>query len=160
VTAPQTNRSFAVACDLWQRGRVRAAFSKFLDLARRGDVSAQVNLAHFYSEGLASPKDTKQARVWSLRAFRGGAVHAATNLGINYWSEGKLVLAEKWLIKAAEQGDGDAWLELARLYLFAFADGRKSRAAARRVLAAENVTEHSRAVAKALLGPPQTPRRK
>lgn len=151
MTSPHTEKSFAAACELWQRGRLSAAFSKFRELARRGDLSSQVNLAYFYSEGLACPRDTQQARYWALRAFRGGAVHAATNLGLSYWSEGKLALAEKWLTKAGNQGDGDAWLELARLYLFGFANGRKSRAAATRVLTAENVTDHSRAVARVIL---------
>ena len=123
----------------------------FLYMARRGDVSSQVNLAHFYSEGLASPRDLKSANDWLLRAFRGGAVHAAANLGINYWAEGKLALAEKWLTKAAAGGDGDAWVELARLYLFGFASAPRARAAATKVLSAEDVTGHSRAVARAIL---------
>ena len=152
MTALHGKRSFAAACELWERGQLRSAFTMFRRLAQKGDVSAQVNLAHFYSEGLASPRDMKAAQHWLRCAFRGGATHAATNIGINYWYDGRVTHAEKWLSKAAKQGDGDACLELARFYLFGLADSKRSRTAAKRVLASENVTSHSRDVARAMLG--------
>jgi TPR repeat protein len=142
---------FIKACDLWDRGKLVEAHGAFLKLAKRGDLGAQVNLATFHADGLARPRDLTQAKFWLRKAIRGGAGHAATNLALVLWSERDVKGAERYFKRGAKLGDGDAWLQLARFYLFENADADRAEKALRRAIANESAGPHTKAVAEAML---------
>ena len=142
---------FADASECWDGGRLQEAFRLFLRLARAGDASAQVNLAQFYAEGLVAARDLPASNYWLRRAFRRGASHAATNLGLNYLTQGKVALGESWLKRAAQAGDSEAWIELSRMYLFVKADAQSALQAASRALSEDGITKHSHEIAAAIV---------
>ena len=84
---------------------------------------------------------------WYRRAVRQGQAAAANNIGTIYRDEGRLRLAIRWFAKAADLGDGDALLEMAKLYAGPLDEGPNARRAAHagaQVQASEPSTARSR----------------
>jgi hypothetical protein len=76
---------------------------------------------------------------------------AASNIGMIYRDEGRPRLAARWFQKAVSLGATDSLFELAKLYLEAFNDPPKARAALIRLLRAKDITEDTREQSEALL---------
>ena len=93
---------------------------KLMTSARAGDATAQISVAHAYSEGQSVPQDYAQAALWYRKAAEQGEHKAEFDLGLLF-SEGKGVTqddgqAAGWYRKAAEQGDRYAQRKLGSLY--------------------------------------------
>lgn len=101
----------------WEQGNNRKAFELFRKAALQGDPSAQHNLGYFYDEGEGIEKNTQQALYWYKKAAKNGEICSCSNIAEIYRLAGKIQRAKFWLLKAVEQGDGDAAFELAKLYL-------------------------------------------
>ena len=108
---------FAKASEQWDRGRVRSAFRLFLSAAKRGDPSAQHNLAYFYDIGIGVKPNRRAALYWYKRAFRRGYRIAASNIGTMYRDEENTGKALAWFQRAIRLGDADANLEVAKILL-------------------------------------------
>lgn len=76
-----------------------------------------ISLGYFFDNGIAVRKNTKKAMLWYKKAARKGEVIAFTNIGTVYRDVGNFERARFWFLKAYKSGDGDAALELAKLYL-------------------------------------------
>ncbi len=96
------------------------AFSTMLDLAKSGDAEAAAILAEMYEGGLGVEKSEYEARHWLEQSADGGFALSQATLGIRCLDERSSFYepakAEKYLLKAAEQGFEDAQIMLALSY--------------------------------------------
>ncbi len=147
----RNHERFVRACTKWDDGALGSAFRLFLNSAKAGDVSAQLNLGYFYDEGIGVRVDKDKALRWYRRALAGGSVSAAGNIGLVFRDRGILPKAIKWLQRAIESGDDDSALELGKLYL---KHGRERDAvkALRIASRSQNVTPYTREQAQTFLG--------
>lgn len=91
-------------------------FDDLLDLARRGDSSAQFSVAVAYDEGEGVAQNDTLAVYWSRKSAEQGNAGAQYNLGTMYGNgegvEQNDTLAVYWFRTSAEQGYEDAWVGL------------------------------------------------
>ena len=90
------------------------------NLAKQGNLAAQIELANSYRKGIRVTQDYKTAVKWFTLAAKQGDAVSQYNLGIMY-SFGLGVVpnyqpAIKWYTLAAEQGNALAQYNLGRLY--------------------------------------------
>ncbi len=90
------------------------------NLARQGELTAQIELANAYRKGIGVTQDYKTAVKWFTLAAEQGDAVAQYNLGIIY-SFGLGVIhnyrpAIKWYTLSAKQGNALAQYNLGRLY--------------------------------------------
>lgn len=80
--------------------------------AELGVISAQVNLALMYLDGLGLRQDFAQAAAWFLKAAQQGNAEAQYNLGLLYQDgkgvERSAVEADKWFIVADAKANAQA----------------------------------------------------
>ena len=113
----ELDRMFTEASNLHDRGQLSAAFKRFLEAAKAGDLGAQFMLGNLYSDGDGVKKDRDAALYWYRKAYRRGFGPAASNIGVLYRDEGKLNRALTWFENAITLGDADANLEIAKIHL-------------------------------------------
>jgi len=150
---PNTEILFSRANEEWDHGKLRSAFRLFLSGARAGDPGAQVNLGYFYDTGLGMKPNRRQALYWYKRAFQQGYAPAATNIGTIFRDQRQLKKALVWFRRAVKLGDGDANLEIAKIYLRDEEEVGRAIPYLRRTIQARvaAVTEGSRREAQRLL---------
>jgi TPR repeat protein len=109
---------FARANAMWEKHQNKAAFQLFTRAAELGSASAKHNVGYFYDEGIGTKKNFGRALSWYKRAWRTDRQSGTCiNIAKLYESRKQPRLAVAWLKKAVAQNDGDAALELAKLYL-------------------------------------------
>jgi TPR repeat protein len=111
----------------------RYAVRLFQRAARSGDASAATSLAYAYDVGKGIRCNTALALKWYRRAVRMGDRTAAANMATVYRDQGKLRLAHRWVMQAADMGDGDAAVTAGYGCLYGIGV-RKDISAARRML--------------------------
>src|ERR1700733_2424546 len=141
---------FRRADQQWEAGKLRSAFRLFLRAAKAGNTGCQINLGYFYADGIGVKPSREKALYWYRRAYRRGEVCAASNIGVVFRNEGNLKRALAWFERAAKLQDGDANLEIAKIYL-ARNDKRNAVHFLRETRKAESVTEGSEEQAEKLL---------
>lgn len=99
-----------------KRGDLRHAFKALLAGALLEDSGCQSNLGNFYSSGKGVRRSLEKAAYWYKRAYRNGAGYAASNLAIDRRNTGNVRSAVVWFKKAIALKDGDACIELAKIY--------------------------------------------
>lgn len=104
------------AHDAWERDDIKSARKLFAKGASLGFVSCMLNLGYFFDEGIGARRNKSTAMIWYKRAYRKGSAAAASNIAILYKEQNRHRLSFQWYRKATELGDGDADLEVARLY--------------------------------------------
>jgi hypothetical protein len=108
-----------------------------------------------FDVGLGVEADKDRAMQLYRQAWRHGSQVAANNIAILYRERGKHRLMFQWFERAANAGDGDALLDLAKCYLGGTGVRKSVQSALRHLAAAANshiITEASREEAEALLG--------
>lgn len=137
---------------LWAAGRLAPAFKSLVESAEEGDTRSYRLLAYFYDQGFGTERDEDAALHWYFRAHRAKPDYvAANNIACILRDRKQLGRARWWFLRAVRLGDGDAHLELARLYL---RQGGHLTAAKRHLAAAArsaSITEGSRETAEKLL---------
>jgi TPR repeat protein len=108
---------FSRANQQWELGKLRSAFRLFLAAAKTGDPGAQHDLGYFYDVGVGVERNRSAAIYWYGRAVHQGNSGAAYNIGTIFRDEQKAREAVKWFQQAIKLGDGDANLEIAKIYL-------------------------------------------
>lgn len=150
---------FAEGEEAWSAGDPRRAFRLFLRAAKGGYVPAFDLVAHFYDSGTGVKANREAALHWyelsyrsSEKWYRRALSTAATNIGCIRRDRGETLLAIKWFKRAIALGDGDANLNIARIYLRH--EGAKAKALPylRRTIAAPYVTDGAIEEAQRLLG--------
>ena len=134
----------------YEAGYFRSAFRLFLAAAKAGDPSCQINLGNLYASGIGVKPNRAKALYWYRRAYRRGFGSAATNMAIVFRRGGNLKQALAWMERAAKLQDGDANLEIAKIYL-ARNDQPKAGHYLKETRRAEYVTEASEEEAEELL---------
>lgn len=150
--------------DAWKRGQMRQAFRLFLQAAEAGERSAYVLIGQFYDNGDGVRRDEAKALKWYRRAYLNGdgRIVAASNSGCIWRDRGRLDIALKWFRRAVRLNDGDANLELAKIYI-SKGDLVRAKAYLEKTRRSKWATEDSQDEAKTLLGQfkllPADPRR-
>lgn len=114
---PTASASLIRAHRQWECGKLRSAFRLFLAAAKRGELTAQVDLGYFYDTGIGMKPNRAAAMYWYARAYRKGEASAANNMGTVYRDEGKLTRAILWLQRAIEMGQIDSNLTIAEILI-------------------------------------------
>lgn len=146
---------FDEASNEWKRGNVQAAFRLFKSAAQGGHPGAQQNLGYFYDEVEGVEKSREEALYWYKKAALSdrGNYTPHINVALLYNSMGKTRRAKEWLRKAVAGGDGDAALELAKIYLRSRLHSVRMRAIEYLSIAVESqhITEESKLEARNIL---------
>ena len=93
--------------------KLTSAFRLLLSGAKSGDISAQLNIGNFYSDGTGVKRNRARALYWYKRAYRRSDASAANNIGVLFRAEGQLTRALAWFERAVKLKDVDANLEIA-----------------------------------------------
>lgn len=104
--------NFNDAVEAYERGDYKIAFQQFSQLAKDGDIDAQLNLAIMYKKGLGVPKDELQSAKWYFKAAEQGDSQAQLNLGAMF-AHGEGVIKDElqayfWWLLASSKGDEKA----------------------------------------------------
>lgn len=143
--------SFAKADALYDLGRYEEAFQMFLALAEQGDLGGMNRVAVMYSVGQGTPCNFEESIRWDKQAAELGDVAALLNLGISYRRAGDVRQAKCWFEQALAKGDGEAALELAKMYLISELETQRVIDYLRLVLSSSTVCEDSLEEAQRLL---------
>lgn len=134
----------------WSPGKLKLAFKQFLAAAESGDFYAFGIVGSFYDFGTGVKKNSSEALRWYRLAAKSGESFAANNAAVIWRDCGKRANAIKWFKKAIALGDGDANLNLAKMYL-ATNNFVQARHYLRRTCDAAFVTQGSKEGARRLL---------
>jgi TPR repeat protein len=107
---------YARADALDDTGAHADAFALFRQLAEQGHVEAMSRVALMYEIASGTPYDREQSIAWDMRAIAAGSELSRFNLAITYRRQGNIREAKRWFEDALVHGDGEAALELAKLY--------------------------------------------
>ena len=99
-----------------ERGDLKRAFRCLLAGAQLGDSGCQLNLGNFYASGKGVRRNLKRAANWYKEAYKNGSSSGALNLAIDRRNEGNIRSAVIWFKKAIALKDGEACVELAKIY--------------------------------------------
>lgn len=115
--AIRANELYRRGDQAWSRGDLRPAFRLFLAAARAGMEAAFSTIGNFYDNGIGVKADPDAALGWYRLAYRGGDRSVANNIGCILRDRKKLGQAIEWFRRAVQQNDGDANLNIAKIYL-------------------------------------------
>lgn len=115
--ANRANLLYQRGDEAWQKGRLRPAFRFFLAAARAGMAAAFSTVGNFYHHGMGVKTNTDAALYWYRQAYRNGARSVANNIGCILRDREKVGQAIKWFQQAVRESDGDANLNIAKIYL-------------------------------------------
>lgn len=104
--------------EAWSKGRLRSAFRFFLAAARAGKETAFGTVGNFYHNGIGVNTDPNAALSWYRLAYRVGDRSVTNNIGCILRDRKKFEQAIEWFQRAVQQNDGDANLNIAKVYLY------------------------------------------
>jgi len=142
----KAEKLFKRADEQWEASNLRSAFRLMLAAAKMGDSGAQVNVGYMYDNGVGIKHNRQAALYWYRRAYRRGCSAAANNIGTIFRDEGDFDRALRWFQLAGKLSggdDGDADLEIAKLYLKNSRDIPKAVRYLKRVCRSKYVTQDS-----------------
>lgn len=149
--AINANALYQRAQEEWKRGRLKSAFRLFLAAAKAGCNPARSTVGCFYDQGIGVKADEDAALHWYRLAYRSGSMLATNNIGVIWRDRGKIRRALLWFERAVRLGDGDANLQIAKIYLDVKPDLRKAVRYLNNACKARFITEGSKDEAKRLL---------
>ena len=142
---------FTQGDEAYEKGNFEMAFSLFMKAAEKGDTSAMNRVASMYTCGEGVICNYDKSIDWERKALELGDRSSIINLGITYRIKGDIRQAKDCFENAFEQGDGEAALELAKLYMVSDKELDKVIEYLNLVLNSQNVCEDSVEEAKILL---------
>ncbi|MGJ7528844.1 tetratricopeptide repeat protein [Variovorax sp. GB1P17] len=150
---PTQDDWFLAANDAWDAGSHKKALSLFLKAAAAGEIHALNSVGYFLDHGIGVKKNAAAARDWYRKAAKAGDAAGCANLAICYRDEGNFRWARFWFERAYAQGDGDAALELGRLFLWEGANQNDHKVVhyLGKAAASPSITPNGRKEAQALL---------
>jgi len=119
----------------------------FRRAAESGDPTAAGALGYAYDVGRGIRRDEARALEWYRRAAHMGDTGAVANIATVYRDRGNLRLAHRWVLRAAEMGDGDAAVTAGYGYLYGIGvrrDVASARRMFRRALLSRNISAWGR----------------
>lgn len=142
---------FCAADTAEEHGDFTLAASLFLQAALMGDGAAMSRLANLYESGQGVSWDVEASMAWDRRAIDAGYAASRFNLGITCRRSGQIQQARYWFKQALEHGDGEAALELAKLYAVSDKERDTVRGYLQQVLHSEDVFPSSKEEATEML---------
>lgn len=112
-----TETIFIKASKYWDQGCDLKAFECFLEGAEAGNPGCMLNVGVMYGDGVVPDIENRHELFWYKKAWGEGETSSATNIAIVYKNQKQFKQAETWFQLAIDSGDGDANLELAKMYL-------------------------------------------
>ncbi len=136
-----------------EKGDLASAFKCLLAGARLGHTSCQINLGNYYSDGTAVQPNLKRAAYWYRVAYKNGDRCAAANMAIEHRKAGRQRAAVLWFKRAVALEDGDACVELAKMYMTRKGGEKLATPLLEQALLMRrrDITEYGKEEAKALL---------
>ena len=110
-------KKFNQAHEVYEKGDYRTAFQLFLPGAEDGNIDAMTRIAIMYTSGEGVICDYDKSIEWEKKAIASGSTSALLNIGITYRIKGDIKLSRYWFEKSLDSGDGEAALQLAKLYM-------------------------------------------
>lgn len=101
----------------YEKGDYQQAFNCFMKAAKLGDACSMSQLANMYCAGEGVECNYDESIFWDLQAIEAGHTSSMLNLGITYRIKGDTRKARYWFEKGIDAGDGEAALQLAKLYM-------------------------------------------
>ncbi len=149
--APKTTKSMAerkclLAHKAWESGHLKLAFRRMLQAAEMRDLGAQLNTGFMFDQGIGVQRNRTSALYWYKREYRRGDACAAHNIGTVWRDERHFERALYWFRRAIalnKGDDGDASLEIAKIYLYQQLDSKAAKANLKKVRQSKNVTDDS-----------------
>lgn len=135
----------------YDRGHLNKAFKLFLAGAESGDVDSMAMVAVMYGAGEGVRIDLHRSIAWDQKAIAAGSELAFLNIAITYRCMGDLVSAKQWLERALAAGDGEAALQLAKLYMVSEREADTVKRYLGIAIDSKNSLEDTRQEAQALL---------
>ena len=147
----------------WSDGNLRTAFKLFLAAAKAGWLPAFSKVAQFYDNGWGVKTNFDAALHWYTRAYnenaawyrvahqRHGDSTSANNIGCILRDKGEHERSIAWFQRAIKLGDGDANLNIAKIYLRNQRERLKAIHYLQKTIRAPYVTDGSIEEARALL---------
>jgi uncharacterized protein len=148
--AVRANELYRRGDEAWRKGDLRPAFRLVLAAARAGMESAFSTVGNFYDNGIGVKTDPDAALDWYRLAYRSGDRSVANNIGCILRDRKKLGQAVGWFRRAVQQNDGDANLNLAKIYLHN-GDLMRTRSYLDKTCRSPWATERSKEEARSLL---------
>lgn len=142
---------FLLADAAYERGDFEEAFAMFLQLAEGGDLNGMSRVACMYGDGEGTQRSREMSLEWDSKAAALGSTTSMFNLGITYRNAGDSREARRWFERLHADGDGDASLELAKMYMVSDLEGERIRGYLLAALRSSNVCEASIEEAQELL---------
>lgn len=115
--AIQANELYRRGNQAWTKGHLRPAFRLFLAAAKAGLEAAFSTVGNFYHGGIGVKANPDAAIYWYRLAYRAGSRSVANNIGCILRDRKKFGEAIEWFRRAVKQNDGDANLNIAKIYL-------------------------------------------
>lgn len=116
-TIVDSDAIFRQADVAYEGGDFATALDLFFQAAEKGDCTAMTRFALMFDNGEGTQADIKKSIYWDLKAIEAGSSTSRLNLAISYRRLGDFGNAEHWFGQALQSGDGEAALELAKLYI-------------------------------------------
>jgi len=148
--AIQANELYRRGDQAWSKGHLRPAFRLFLAAARAGMEAAFSTVGNFYHNGIGVKADPDAAIYWYRLANRAGDRSVANNIGCILRDRKKFGQAIAWFRRAVQQNDGDANLNIAKIYLHK-SDSVRTRYYLNKTRRSPWATEESKEEARSLL---------
>ena len=135
----------------YEEGDFKTAFQLFLKAAQNNNVDAMSRIACMYGDGEGVNRSYELSIQWDMKAIEMGNTSSLINLAITYRACGDIKRAKYWFEKSLASGDGDAALELAKLYMVSDKETDKVREYLNIAINNDNIIEASVEEAKNLL---------
>lgn len=142
---------YETAVQEFDNGETDSAIEKLMISAKLGCVHAMEMLAILYGDGNGVDADFDRSVYWDIKAIEAGSKTSLSNLAISYRTSGNIREAKKWFEKAVVVGDGDAALDLAKLYMVSDKERQKIVELLQKVIHSDNVCGDSIDEARAYL---------
>ncbi len=104
-----------------------------------------------YGDGEGTPRSREKSLEWDSKAAALRSTTSMFNLGVTYRNAGDSREARRWFERLHVDGDGDASLELAKMYMVSDLEGERIKAYLLAAVQSSNVCEASREEAQELL---------
>ena len=147
-----TDSIFNKAYRFYEKGLPEKAFEWFLKGAKAGDTSCMIWVGLLYGDGVKADARNQKEIAWYKRAWKKGASTALLNLAIVYRNQKRFSKAERCFKTAIQDGDGDANLELAKMYISIGRPKKEIENYLAATIDSDYVTEYSIEEAHGLLG--------
>ena len=108
---------FEKADILYNDGNFKEALNLFKEIAKNGDDSAMDRIGTMYADGEGIEKNISKAIAWYKQSVAKGGLTSLYNLGLMYKCENNINESKRWFTMALNEGDTEASVELAKLYL-------------------------------------------